>query len=399
MCLKLLTLYFGIRMTSLSPELTLALILLGNSCTIRPPGSFGPSREPEVGAVGMARARLVVKRLIIVVLMVLIVGAVSVLWQVVEALRLSRVDVASDLYVFQGFGGNSTVLLGKEGSVLIDPLHWKLARRQQKELANLQMPPLKFLINTHHHRERTENNLLFIPGPQGVASEKAVAHMLALDRDFWAQKEHEAGVPTQRIPLDFKENRDHILKLDEDFIRLIHVGRGHTDGDMVIYLPSRRVVITGDLVYNGYYPMIDHQAGGSYLDWISALDEILRLGPQRIIPGYGPVTEPAEVKAFQGYLRDLVEEVAKMKAAGKSREQVQATLKLPVHEERLKPIYHPIQRVELSNLKLNAGDVYDELEAGGRIPPRPTMGVDAQEGEPEDNTEEGASAATPTPKP
>ncbi|MFM7202648.1 MAG: MBL fold metallo-hydrolase [Myxococcota bacterium] len=346
----------------------------------------------------MARARVIVKRLIIVALMVLIVGAVSVLWKVVDALRLSRVDVASDLYVFQGFGGNSTVLLGKEGSVLIDPLHWKLGRRQQKELAQLNMPPLKFLINTHHHLERTENNGLFLPGPQGVASEKAVERMLSLNSAFWSQKENTSAVPSQRIPLDFKDNRDHILKLDEDFIRLIYVGRGHTDGDMVIYLPSRRVVITGDLVYNGYYPLIDHEAGGSYLEWISALDEILRLGPQRIIPGYGPVTEPAEVKAFQGYLRDLVDEVAKMKAAGKTREQVQATLKLPVHEERLKPIYHPVQQVELSNLKLNAGDVYDELEAGGRIPPRPSLGVDAQEGEPEDNTEDGSSAA-PTPKP
>lgn len=360
----------------------------------------------------MARSRRRLLRVLIGLMAVLVAGASVVLWYALGALQMTRIDLAPDLFVLQGLDRNSPVLLTSDGAVVVDPLPWKIIRQQLKVLKSLDTPAadaqaaapvaasqaVKYVINTHHHKDVSHNNFHLAPGPTFVSSALAASHMEGLDGAYWRDSDHAKGLPTQRYPLDFKTNRSHVIQMGKDYVRVVYVGKGHTDGDLVVYLPSHRVVIAGDLVYSGFYPIVDHQAGGSYLDWIEALDRILALAPQRVIPGQGSVCEPAEVKAFQGYLRDLVDEVAKMKAAGKSRDQVMKEIKLPVHQARLKPLMDRLQRVEVSSLALNAGDVYDELEKGGKIPVRPSLDVEAVEGEPDDQGEEEAAGGSPAPE-
>lgn len=336
----------------------------------------------------MARFRMRLRRVILLMLVVATGFAASKLLKVMDALQLTRIDLASDIFIFQGFEANSVLLVGNEGAVLVDPLPGRLGKRELKEVNRLSERPVKFLINTHYHDEETRNNPLFVPGPTVVATENAARRLEESDKSFWSEASHKAGLPTERFQMDFKQNRSHILPLDKDYIRVVYVGKGHTDGDLVVYLPGHGVVLAGDLVFAGYYPIVDHAGGGSYLDWIEALDRILALGPQRVVPGHGPVIEASDVKAFQGYLRDLVDEVARLKSAGKTRAQVMTELRLPVHEGRMKSLINPLNQQVSSSLAANAGDVYDELEAGGKIPPRTALEVDAQEGEPDDNGDE-----------
>jgi len=340
----------------------------------------------------MARFRMRIRRVILLLLVVATLFAASKLLKVIDLLQVTRIDLATDIFIFQGFEANSVLLVGNEGSVLVDPLPGRLGKRELKEVNSLSERPLKFLINTHYHEEETRNNLLFVPGPTVVATDNAARRMEESDKPFWSDASHKAGLPTERFQMDLKQNRSHILPLDKDYVRVVYVGKGHTDGDLVVYLPSHGVVLAGDLVFAGYYPIVDHAGGGSYLDWIEALDRILALGPQRVVPGHGPVIEASDVKAFQGYLRDLVDEVARLKSSGKTKAQVMTELRLPVHEGRMKSLINPLNQQAISSLAANAGDVYDELEAGGKIPPRAALDVDAQEGEPDDNgDEEGAS--------
>lgn len=346
----------------------------------------------------MSRFGSVIRRVILVGLVAATLFAGSKLLKVLDALQMTRVDLAPDIAIFQGFDTNSVLVVGPEGAVLVDPLPGRLAKREAKEISSFTDKPLKYLINTHHHDDVTHNNVLFTdgkagPAPTVVATESAAKRMEEGDKSFWSASANKAGFPTERLKMDFKENRSHILKLDKDYVRLVYVGKGHTDGDLVVYLPTHGVVLAGDMVYSGFFPEVDHAAGGSYLDWIEALDRILALGPKRIVPGHGPVMEPAEVKAFQGYLRDLVDEVARLKAAGKTRDQVVAEIKLSVHQDRMKNLQNPLNQKVISSLSANAGDVYDELEAGGKIPARTPLDVDAQEGEPDDNGDEEGGAA------
>jgi glyoxylase-like metal-dependent hydrolase (beta-lactamase superfamily II) len=90
-------------------------------------------------------------------------------------------------------------------------------------------------------------------------------------------------------------------------IRAHHLGRGHTGGDLVVQFVEDGVLHTGDLVFNGRYPNIDLEAGGSIPAWLETLDRVLELDFDRVIPGHGPVTDRDGIRAFQDFLRELWE--------------------------------------------------------------------------------------------
>jgi glyoxylase-like metal-dependent hydrolase (beta-lactamase superfamily II) len=90
-------------------------------------------------------------------------------------------------------------------------------------------------------------------------------------------------------------------------VRLIHPGRGHTDGDLVALFVEDKVLHTGDLFFNGRYPNIDLEAGGSIREWVAAIDRLLELDFDRVIPGHGRVTDREGLRAFQTFMRELAD--------------------------------------------------------------------------------------------
>jgi glyoxylase-like metal-dependent hydrolase (beta-lactamase superfamily II) len=89
-------------------------------------------------------------------------------------------------------------------------------------------------------------------------------------------------------------------------VRLVHPGRGHTDGDLVALFVEDRVLHTGDLVWNKRYPNIDLEAGASIAEWIGTLDRVLALDFDVVIPGHGLATDADTIRGFQSFLRDLL---------------------------------------------------------------------------------------------
>jgi len=85
-------------------------------------------------------------------------------------------------------------------------------------------------------------------------------------------------------------------------IRLLYLGRGHTGGDLVVYLPKERVLCSGDLLVNGVANLID----GYVNEWPDALEKLKALDFADVIPGHGePFTGKERIDWFQAYLRDL----------------------------------------------------------------------------------------------
>ena len=107
-------------------------------------------------------------------------------------------------------------------------------------------------------------------------------------------------------------------------IRLQHLGRGHTGGDLVVLFVEDRVLHTGDLFFNGRYPNIDLEAGGSVREWDATLDRVLALDFDRVIPGHGPVTDREGIRAFQRFLRELWSLAERGAREGKSLAETQA---------------------------------------------------------------------------
>ena len=109
-------------------------------------------------------------------------------------------------------------------------------------------------------------------------------------------------------------------------IRVFFVGPAHTDGDSIIHFVKADVFHMGDTLFNGMYPFIDVSAGGRIDGMIAAADRILKVADDetRLIAGHGPVATKADLQAFRDMLAQVRDRVAKLKAEGKTAEQIVA---------------------------------------------------------------------------
>jgi glyoxylase-like metal-dependent hydrolase (beta-lactamase superfamily II) len=110
-------------------------------------------------------------------------------------------------------------------------------------------------------------------------------------------------------------------------VRTRHYGRGHTGGDAVIYFPDLKVIHTGDLfLTRPTQPYIDYANGGSAVEWTTALDEVLKLDFDTIIPGHGPLSDRAGLVKWRADFETMRSRVGGMVREGKSKDDVSQTL-------------------------------------------------------------------------
>jgi len=151
---------------------------------------------------------------------------------------------------------------------------------------------------------------------------------------------------------------EHALRVGRVDVELRHWGPGHTDGDVVVALPSEGIVVAADLVYVGLHPFIDAAAGGRTDAWMRRTDELLdvcgrlsRDGRRAVVvPGHGPRAGAEVVVAQREYFERLRVAVAEAVQAGMTRAETM----------RLVPPGLPAERSQL--LGVNLGLVFDELD-------------------------------------
>ena len=120
-------------------------------------------------------------------------------------------------------------------------------------------------------------------------------------------------------------DRSLILHKKARETRLLYFGRGHTTGDVVVFLPKERVVVTGDLLTSG----IPFYRDAYPSEWVATLQAVARLGFDQVIPGHGPVQQgKAHLHKLIAFMEEMVAGVKQMVAAGKSLEEVKAGLDL-----------------------------------------------------------------------
>jgi glyoxylase-like metal-dependent hydrolase (beta-lactamase superfamily II) len=104
-------------------------------------------------------------------------------------------------------------------------------------------------------------------------------------------------------------------------VRAYYLGRGHTNGDAIIYFPALRTIHTGDLMA-GKTPLIDYPGGGSVVEWTKTLDGAMKLDFDTVIPGHGPVTDRAGLLAYRNNVEKLRNRAAGLVHEGKSQEEI-----------------------------------------------------------------------------
>jgi cyclase len=268
------------------------------------------------------------RRILIAVGIVALGAAAVVGYQFFRFLRTGTVKIDDRFYVVLGGGGNTAVLIGDDGVLVVDTKFWSAGRRLPEIIKAITDKPVKVIINTHYHSDHTHGNPQYAPGTDVIAQRRTREHLLALDKDFW-----EVEPAWSLLPADLLDD-ERTLQFGDETVRIVHPGRGHTDGDVVVYFTKRRILHTGDLFIHDMYPFIDLRGGGSGRAWPATLDRVLTLGEvSQYIPGHGPLSTRADVLRFQGYLRSLLAQVEPLAARGASLDAVQAAVDLHEYDD------------------------------------------------------------------
>jgi glyoxylase-like metal-dependent hydrolase (beta-lactamase superfamily II) len=124
------------------------------------------------------------------------------------------------------------------------------------------------------------------------------------------------GAISLRLPDTTFEGR-FVLQVGDKEVHIIEVGPAHTKGDVIVYVPTDRVVYTGDILFIGSHPIV---WDGPIDNWIRACDTILGLDVDVVVPGHGPLTTKLGVQQTKDYWRRVKELVAETEAARLSAE-------------------------------------------------------------------------------
>ena len=228
--------------------------------------------------------------------------------------------VAGTVYMLQGAGGNIGVSVGEDGIVIVDDQFAPLAPKIKEALKGITDKPIKFILNTHYHGDHTGGNEVFGRDAPIIAHENVRKR---LQSGTTAMGRTVPPAPKGALPVITFNDRATVHANGEE-IRAVHVPSGHTDGDSVIEFTQSRVIHMGDDFFNGTFPFIDIENGGSVKGMIAAVDKILsRIGDDvKVIPGHGPLSDKAGLRAFADMLKGTSSAVENAIRAGKTLDQM-----------------------------------------------------------------------------
>ena len=225
--------------------------------------------------------KIILKSKLIIVFLVTLIP-----FTVIAQGRLSIAQVKDGLHVITGPGGNIGVRVTPEGVILIDDKYPQDFNEIQSLVATVSDLPVKYVINTHHHGDHSGSNTSFLQVADVIAHKNARDNMIRGDQD---------GPPR----LIYTDQTSVFLGGAE--VRAYYMGRGHTNGDSVVYFPDLKTVHGGDLLH-GTAPFIDYANGGSSRGWVNTMNNILSLDWNTAIPGHGEVMDRRDVLNFRNQM-------------------------------------------------------------------------------------------------
>jgi glyoxylase-like metal-dependent hydrolase (beta-lactamase superfamily II) len=268
--------------------------------------------------------------------------------------------------------GNSAVIVNDRDVIVVDDhvspaAAWVLL----EEIKAITDKPVTTVINTHFHFDHAHGNQIFAPGVQIIGHEFTRRALLddpvskPLYQSFYSVKTLEGQIENLRKRIASEQNpaarnklQTQLTSVENNYasqkelrptppnvtlttqmtlfrgereIQIRHLGRGHTAGDVVVYLPKEKAVISGDLLTASTSNLSD-----SYpVEWAATLEELKKLDFDTVIPGHGEAfTDKAKIDYFAAYLRDVWSTVSALKKQGVSAEEAAKRADLSKHKER-----------------------------------------------------------------
>jgi len=228
-----------------------------------------------------------------------------------------------NVYWIEGGGGNSGVIVGEKGVIVIDA---KTTAAGGKELlddiAKITPKPVTTVILTHSDADHVNGLASF---PMGIT---IIAHENNKKEQETALAAGGRGAPPAghlptRVVTKNKEN----LKIEGVKFEVLHWAPAHTSGDLVVYLPSEKIVFTGDIIATQMSdPLIHAEKNGSSEGWITTTKGIVALNSDQFVPGHGMVQSKSDIQTRLTNTEAKRAKIKELVAQGKTLEEVRAAV-------------------------------------------------------------------------
>jgi glyoxylase-like metal-dependent hydrolase (beta-lactamase superfamily II) len=223
-----------------------------------------------------------------------------------DAPRIHKVEkVAENVYCIFGQGGNIGLIVTAKHAVLIDDQFERLVPGLIEAVRSVTDKPIKYLINTHGHPDHVGGNVVLEKQVSAIIAHANVRKRMVIEQAKLDPAKR-GGLPELALGSEDANERARLnLHLDDTEIHLLHLGPGHTDGDVIVGIPSVLVMHMGDLFFFGMLPYVDLESGGSFDGLLSQVSSVASWLPDgaRIIPGHGPVCGRKELLRYRDFLQ------------------------------------------------------------------------------------------------
>jgi cyclase len=267
--------------------------------------------------------------------------------------------------MIKGRGGNIAVSSGEDGVFIIDDQLEPLTDQLLASIRTISDQPIRFVINTHYHGDHVGGNEKI-----GKAGAVIIAHDNIRERMTTDQLSNFFGETTPAWPKDSLPivtfNDQVTLHLNGEAVTAYHVPRGHTDGDSIVYFTGSNVLHMGDIFFNGLYPFIDLDGGGSIHGMIAATEMGVGIANNetRVIAGHGPLSDRAGLLEYHAFLVKARDNVQVLIDQGMSLEQAIAAKPTAQWDDILGKIWiTPEQLVVFIYNSLTGVDHFTRLES------------------------------------
>ena len=278
-----------------------------------------------------------------------------------------------------GLGSNNVVIVNDTDVLIVDTgTSPAAARAFVEDIKKLTDKPIRYVVNTHWHYDHTAGNQIFGPDVQiiaadylhqmlatvdvlhrepyltsqvtnlatrvdtlnkQIAAEANAPQKAALQKDLAdAQRLQQQNNEIKVTPPNVHYSTKMALNRGGREIDMLFLGRGHTGGDTVVFLPKERIVCTGDLMES----RLAYMGDAFFSEWITTLEALKGLDFAVDLPGHGtPFTNKSLITAYQAYLGDLVDQVTKLKSEGVSPDDAAKRVDLTAHAKDFPQITGP----------------------------------------------------------
>jgi cyclase len=239
--------------------------------------------------------------------------------------EIQATKLTDSVYMLTGAGGNMGLSIGADAVFLVDDQFAPLTPKITAAIGALTPKPVKFVLNTHWHGDHAGGNENLGKAGVLIVAQDNVRKRMATEQFMEFMNMRTKAEPAVALPV-VTFSADTTFHLNDDEIYAFHVPRAHTDGDTIVHFRKSDVIHMGDTYFNGMYPFIDTSSGGTVDGVVAAADKALAIAGDatRIIPGHGPLSNKAELKAYRDMLATVAARIRKMVKDGKKPEEIAA---------------------------------------------------------------------------